>query len=254
MEKESRFSRKGLFANPITKKLRRSEYVAEGDAASYRGVAVNTLLLLLTVMIGGALGMMVTDPMLMLILGIASLVVMLLSPLFVNMSTRIAPAASVIGSLAMGYAVGFAGYMLPEFSDVIFLAAVLTVAIVLSMMCVYFSGMIKVTAKFKRVLYSLLLASVIGSLMLFILFLIPATRSITAFFLTNPLICLLFSVLGVLLASFFLLSDFDDIERVVGSGLPRAYEWSASYSLVITVVWLYLEIFDLIMTIRDLFD
>ena len=58
----------------------------------------------------------------------------------------------------------------------------------------------------------------------------------------------------MILASVFLLSDFEDIATVVESGLPAAYEWSASYSIVITVVWLYLEIFDLIMTIRDLFD
>ncbi len=251
---QKKFARKGIFSNPVTKKLRKAEWTADGEVATYRGITVKALLLVLTVIVGGALARTITDDGTAITLGIVSCIVMLLSPIFVNISVKIAPFASVIGALAMGYAAGFAGYMLPEYSNVIFLAATLTVAVVLSMMVVYFSGIVKVTGKFKRVLYSLLFASVIGSLLLLALGLIPATKGITLLFINNPVICLTFSVLGVVLAALFLLSDFDDIANVVASGAPAAYEWNLSYSIVITIVWLYLEIFDLIMTIRDIID
>ena len=112
----------------------------------------------------------------------------------------------------------------------------------------------KVTSNFRKVLYTVLLASIIGSLLLMVCFFIPATRIATVLFLTNPLLAILFSVVDIILASLFLLVDFNDIERTVEARLPQSYEWYASFSLVITIVWLYLEILDLLLTLKDLLD
>jgi uncharacterized YccA/Bax inhibitor family protein len=52
----------------------------------------------------------------------------------------------------------------------------------------------------------------------------------------------LFSVAMILLGCFFLLLDFDQIERGVRAGVPERYSWLMAFGLTLSLVWLYLEI------------
>jgi uncharacterized YccA/Bax inhibitor family protein len=45
--------------------------------------------------------------------------------------------------------------------------------------------------------------------------------------------------------------DFDLIERGVAAGAPRYMEWFAAFSLMVTIIWLYIEILRLISKLRD---
>ena len=53
-------------------------------------------------------------------------------------------------------------------------------------------------------------------------------------------------ILVVLLAAYSLVLDFDGIKRGVTNGAPRKYGWTAAFGLMVTIVWLYLEILRLI--------
>ena len=56
-------------------------------------------------------------------------------------------------------------------------------------------------------------------------------------------------ILVVLLAAYSLVLDFDGIKRGVTNGAPRKYAWTAAFGLMVTVVWLYLEILRLLAII-----
>jgi uncharacterized YccA/Bax inhibitor family protein len=56
-------------------------------------------------------------------------------------------------------------------------------------------------------------------------------------------------ILVVLLAAYSLVLDFDGIQRGVTHGAPRKYAWTAAFGIMVTVVWLYLEILRLIAII-----
>jgi len=56
---------------------------------------------------------------------------------------------------------------------------------------------------------------------------------------------------GVVLASLFLVLDFDFIEQGIRNGLPRQYAWTAAFGLIVTLVWLYLEILRLLSVLRN---
>jgi uncharacterized YccA/Bax inhibitor family protein len=62
---------------------------------------------------------------------------------------------------------------------------------------------------------------------------------------------LLLAVAGVGLASLFLVLDFDQIEKGVAAGVPEKESWRASFGLMVTVVWLYLEVLRLISILRN---
>ena len=62
---------------------------------------------------------------------------------------------------------------------------------------------------------------------------------------------LLLCVGGVALASFFLIVDFDQIQKMINAGAPHEESWRAGFGLMVTVVWLYLEIIRLLSILRD---
>jgi len=62
---------------------------------------------------------------------------------------------------------------------------------------------------------------------------------------------LLLAVAGVALASLFLVLDFDQIEKGVTAGVPEKESWRAAFGLMVTVVWLYLEVLRLISILRN---
>ncbi|HBP25771.1 MAG TPA: hypothetical protein DD618_02330, partial [Acholeplasmatales bacterium] len=60
---------------------------------------------------------------------------------------------------------------------------------------------------------------------------------------------LLTSGIMVFLGTLYLLFDFENIRRIVEKGAPKTMEWYASFGLVFTVVWLYMEILPIIARI-----
>jgi len=59
------------------------------------------------------------------------------------------------------------------------------------------------------------------------------------------------SVLGVGLASYSLAIDFDSVDRAVNAQLPEKYSWLLAHGLIVTLVWLYLEILRLLARLRE---
>jgi uncharacterized YccA/Bax inhibitor family protein len=59
------------------------------------------------------------------------------------------------------------------------------------------------------------------------------------------------SVLGVGLASYSLAIDFDSVDRAVAAQLPEKYSWLLAHGLIVTLVWLYLEILRLLARLRE---
>ncbi len=53
-------------------------------------------------------------------------------------------------------------------------------------------------------------------------------------------------ILVVLLAAYSLVIDFEQVKTGVQRGAPRAYGWTAAFGIMLTVVWLYLEILRLL--------
>src|SRR3546814_21080851 len=60
------------------------------------------------------------------------------------------------------------------------------------------------------------------------------------------------SLLIVGVAAFNLLLDFDFVERGVEAGAPRHMEWYAAFGLLVTLIWLYLELLRLLATLQSI--
>ena len=113
------------------------------------------------------------------------------------------------------------------------------------------SGRIRVGGKFRTVLYSLVIGSIAFGLITFLGSLIPFTRPFVQGIFANPALAIGLDLIGILLASMFLISDFTTIDDCVKEGYPKSYEWSAAFGLVFTVIWLYLKILELVIRLAD---
>ena len=58
------------------------------------------------------------------------------------------------------------------------------------------------------------------------------------------------SLFAVGLAAVMLILDFDFVEQGVRNGLPEKYSWYAAFGLLVTLVWLYIEMLRLIAILR----
>ena len=121
--------------------------------------------------------------------------------------------------------------------------------IILVMAILYSTGVIKVTKKFKMVMLTLFVTVIAGSLLTLAASLIPFTREIALAVTNNFAISIISSVIFIIIAALFLICDFDTIDHVVKDKLPKKYEWQAAFGLAFTVLWLYLKVLDIIITI-----
>lgn len=116
------------------------------------------------------------------------------------------------------------------------------------MLFLYRIGAIKATAKFRATIMSALIT-------ILVLYLINLAGSFFNFSL--PFIAgyskmgLVFSVIVVLVASLSLILDFDFIEQGAQKMLPKDYEWYGAFGLMVTLVWLYVEILNLLSRLRN---
>jgi len=162
---------------------------------------------------------------------------------------RLSPVYAVLQGVAVGtisdwYSAAYGGM-------IVVYALGMTAAIFLALLIVYASGMIKVTQNFK-----LTVATATLGIMLYYL----AAIALGFFGVSVPLIAdtglfgIIFSVFVVLIASANLVIDFDFIEHGIESRYPKHMEWFAAFGLLVTLVWLYLELLRLLaklMSRRD---
>jgi len=134
------------------------------------------------------------------------------------------------------------------FYDGIIAQAVLgTLAAFGSMLALYKVGAIRATPRFQRILLIAGVGYLAFGLMHLLGVMFDWWDSIYA---GGGLLAVAVSAFGVVLASLFLVLDFDQIETGIRNGAPQRYAWLAGFGLVVTLVWLYLEILRLIAILR----
>ena len=167
-----------------------------------------------------------------------------------NMKPNLAKILGPVYALAYGFAVGAISKGYETFYDGIVVQAVLATASVFAVMLVlYRTRIIKVTDKFRRTV----IIATMGVMVLYLFSFVISLFGTTLPFLdgSNMLMSVGFSLFVCGLAAANLALDFDFIERGIKSGLPQSYEWVAGLGLVVTLVWLYLEILRLLSYLRN---
>lgn len=258
-----------LRSNPIMRRLDNVTEVDETNSATYKGIAVKTAFFLLFCLAGILLQLALVNTLSAgniiefsvrgfdvsmysyeLYALIGSVILAIVFQLLAFFAKATTPVTGALYCVTQGYMISFLIFkVLRGYEYLGALALAITLTIVLVMSILYATGAIRVTKKFKMVMLTLFVTSIASSILVFIGSLIPATRELVASITGNIVFSLVSGVIFIIIAALFLICDFDTIDHVVSDKLPKKYEWAAAFGLAFTVLWLYLKVLDIIMTI-----
>lgn len=168
----------------------------------------------------------------------------------VNSVKRVpSPALVLAYGAAEGVVIGGISYVFElSYPGIVVQAVVGTLAAFAAMLGLFATGVLRATPRFQRMMMVGLLGYALFGLVHFVGTMFGLWSSIFA---NGSLLGLAVSVFAVGLASLSLVLDFDDIERGVRNGVPAVFAWRAAFGLVLTLVWLYLEVLRLLAILSD---
>ncbi len=160
-----------------------------------------------------------------------------------------APITAPLYALVEGFFLGAISAMFEQrFPGIVFQAVLLTFGTLFALLFAYRSGLIKATEIFK-------LGVVAATGGIFLVYL--ATIVLGLFGINIPMIHdngivgIGFSLFVIVIAALNLVLDFDFIETGVERGAPKYMEWYGAFGLMVTLIWLYLEILRLLRKLQD---
>lgn len=157
-----------------------------------------------------------------------------------------APLYAILEGFFIG---GISAFFELQYPGIVIQAVGLTFGTMFALLLVYKSGLIRVTQRFRMGV-----AAATGAIMLFYL-----VVWIASFFGANLFqemrwgsspIGIGFSLVVVTIAALNLVLDFDFIERGSRSGVPKYMEWYGAFGLMVTLIWLYIEMLRLLAKLR----
>jgi uncharacterized YccA/Bax inhibitor family protein len=176
--------------------------------------------------------------------GLALAVVMMFK---MKWASFLAPAYAILEGLFVGSVSAMYDYLYPGLP---MQAIALTLLVTLIMFLIYRYKIIKVTSKLRTVIVVATSAVAIFYLIQWLTYSIGGSAIAYNFTNSATPISIGFSVLMVILASFNLLLNFDTVEKGVEARAPKFMEWYSAFGLLVTVVWLYLEILRLLSKLQ----
>ena len=157
---------------------------------------------------------------------------------------KLAPITAPLYAMLEGLALGaISVFFETRYPGIVVQAIGLTMGILLALLMAYKSGLIKATENFK-----LGVTAATGGIFLVYMgsFILRLFGINMPFIHESGLLGIGFSLFVVVIASLNLVLDFDFIESGVDNGAPKYMEWYGAFGLVVTLVWLYLEILRLL--------
>ena|SRR5436190_5374952 len=185
-----------------------------------------------------------SDPMPLMMIGVfGGLALAIVMAFKKEWSPYIAPAYAILEGLFVGSISAMYNYAYPGLPVQ---AVALTLLVTLIMFLIYRYRIIKVTSKLRTVVVVATSAIALFYLIQWLTFSIGGTAVASSLTNSATPLSIGFSILVTGLAAFNLLLNFDTIEKGVELRASKYMEWFSAFGLLVTLVWLYLEILRLL--------
>jgi len=181
-------------------------------------------------MIGGAIG---------------GLIVAIVLAFKKTLAPTLAPIYAVLEGLFLG---SISAIFEGRFNGIVLSAIILTLGIFVSLLAVYKMRIIKVTENFKLMVVAATMGIAVFYLVAFVLSMFHVQVALIH---SNGTIGIVFSLVVIAIAAMNLVLDFDFIEKGAEQRVPKYMEWYGAFGLMVTLVWLYLEILRLLSKLRS---
>ncbi|MGW9632337.1 Bax inhibitor-1/YccA family protein [Agromyces sp. NPDC055520] len=203
--------------------------------------------------VGAALGWVTTEslPFLWIGAGIVGFVLALVNIFKKQPSPALVLAYAGVQGVFVG---GISAFYETMFPGIVGQAVIATLVVVGVTLALFASGKIRASKKATKIFLIAMIGYGVFSLVNFGLMIFGATDN--AFGLRSEEIFgipigLILGVLVVIMAAYSLVLDFDFIQQGVRNRAPKKYEWSGVFGIMVTVIWLYLEILRMLAIVQS---
>jgi uncharacterized YccA/Bax inhibitor family protein len=240
-------------SNPILTRVEkensRGMSYASGETATFTGIATKTGILLAIIFAISAVIWSNFEAWAdqLMVLFMVSSIVGFISALLAQF-TKATAFFTVLYAVCQGVFLGTFTFIVQAYIEpktLVFSAISITFIILGFLLVAYASGLFKVGFRFRKIVYTAMFSILIFYFINFILSLFGGGFIGTM----SPGMMIGLTVLMVILASFNLLIDFDNCKKSVDAEIPKRYEWHLSLGLLISLVWLYVEVLRLLILI-----
>jgi uncharacterized YccA/Bax inhibitor family protein len=177
--------------------------------------------------------------------GIAGFVVALITIFNKKAAPFTAPLYAVCQGVMLG---GISSLYEARFHGIVVQAVLLTFGTLGALLLAYTSRLIKATENFKLGVF----AATGGIAVFYLISMVMGLfgHPMTVIYSAGPM-GIAFSAVVVVVAALNLVLDFDFVEQGAEQGAPKYMEWYAAFGLIVTLVWLYLEILRLLSKLQS---
>ena len=233
--------------NPVLSKKTFSNTISSDNQMTIEGTVNKTAIGLFLLIGTGYFTFDVINPIFLFGCGIGGFVLAIITVF----KKEWAPITVPLYAVLEGAMLGGISYMYNSLYDgIITNAILLTVGILASLLIVYRTGYIKATENFKLGIFAATGGIAIVYFINFIMGFFGSGLGVLSINNSSPL-SIGFSIVVVIIASLNLVLDFDFIEEGAEKGAPKFMEWYGAFGLLITLIWLYLEILRLLAKLNS---
>ena len=239
----------GMTAEQLTELYSRpSATPVETDRMTYEDTMVKIVVSFAILLGGAAVGWIF--PALLLPAAIVGFVLALVNIFKKKPSPALILSYAAVEGIFVG---GITSFFELRFPGIAVQAVIGTFVVVGVTLALFASGKIRASKKATKVFLIAMVGYLVFSVINVILMLTGATtdafglRSVQVFGIPLGLIL---GVLVIIMAAYSLVLDFDSIQTGVKRGAPRIYGWTGAFGIMVTVVWLYLEILRMLAILR----
>jgi uncharacterized YccA/Bax inhibitor family protein len=162
--------------------------------------------------------------------------------MWITFSKKVRPGAVMAYAVVEGVFIGTISWFFEQaYPGIVMNAVIGTLTTAGAMFTAYSMGWVKVNARFTRVMTFALIGYAGFAIVNLLVGMFTNSAGVY-----SSQFAWVAGLVGVGLAAFTLNLDFEDIAQGSAQGLPREYEWKAAFGLMVTLVWLYLEILRLL--------
>ncbi len=242
--------------NPMFSNIETGEAVYDNvDRATYKGITVKTsILLLITVLIAAVIAFALPDILannygtFYTLLSIST-IVGFISVIIGRMSERKAKYASVIYAICEGLFLGsLSAIMEAVIPGIVTTAVFSTIALFAIMLILFATGVMRVGSKMRSICFGLTLGAIIIIPIMLILNIVIGNYTTYLWIMIGVEVFLLFY--GVITLSV----NFQEANAVVSMGASKDAEWSVSLGLLVSIVYIYVEVIRLIALLASRSD
>jgi len=233
--------------NPVLSKKTFTNTISSSDQMTIEGTVNKTAISLLLLVGTGYFTFDVISPVLLIGAGIGGFILALVT----IFKKEWAPITVPLYAILEGALLGGISYMYnTSYNGIVTNAILLTVGILVSLLITYRSGYIKATENFKLGIFAATGGIAIVYFVNFIMGFFGSGLGVMSINNASPL-SIGFSIVVVIIASLNLVLDFDFIEEGAEKGAPKYMEWYGAFGLLVTLIWLYLEILRLLAKLNS---